>query len=287
MKFDVVSFGSAIWDVFLSVDKVEWGSKNEIKALVMGSGGGSTNTAVGMARLGLKTAVVGRCGQDEFGRRIGDELEREKVSLRFLVECRGEATDYSTILVEANGRSTPLIYRGPTRLEEKLINWSGLKKTSWFCLSSLEGNLGLLAKILFFARQNRIKVAINPGARELAHASQLLDLIKGVEVLIVNEEESRQLKSQNEGIFVITKGARGAELYQTGEHLFEPAARKVTMIDATGAGDAFTAGFLVGLINGSDPRRALRLGLANGASVVTQVGAKTGLLRENEIEKWI
>lgn len=277
MKFDVISFGSAIWDVFLSVHKIAWGSKNEVTNLLMSSGGGGTNTAVGMARLGLKTAVVARCGQDEFGRRIRTELEKEKVSVRFLVEYRGEVTDYSTIIVEPNGRSTPLVYRGPTRLEEKLINWQGLK-ASWFCLSSLEGNLELLAKILFFARQHDIKVAINPGARELTQASQFLDLVKEVEVLIVNEEESRRLPSQNQGIFVITKGANGAELYQNNQHLVEPVAKKVTMLDATGAGDAFTAGFLASLIKGQDTRRAIQFGLANGASVVTHIGAKTGLL---------
>jgi sugar/nucleoside kinase (ribokinase family) len=285
MRFDVISFGSATWDVFVNIPKIEWGSKNEVASLTMSSGGGGTNTGVGLSRLGLKTAVVARCGQDYFGQSLRQELKQEKVSDQFLIECAGEATDYSTILVEPNGRSTPLVYRGPTRLEEKLINWPSLK-TAWFCLSSLEGNLDLLAKILFFARQNQIKVAINPGSRELAQAGQLLDLIKEVEVLIVNEEESQQLKSQNKGLFVITKGNRGAELYQASEHLIEPAF-KVRMIDATGAGDAFTAGFLAGLIKGLPSRQALRWGLANGASVVSRIGAKKGLLRQDEINNWI
>jgi sugar/nucleoside kinase (ribokinase family) len=285
MRFDVVSFGSATWDVFLAINQIEWGSKNEVASLTMSSGGGGTNTGVGLSRLELKTAVVTRCGQDYFGQSLRQELKQEKVSDQFLIECSGEATDYSTILVESNGRSTPLIYRGQTRLEEKLINWPSLK-ASWFCLSSLEGNLDLLAKILFFARQNQIKVAINPGVRELAQTDQLLDLIKAVEILIVNEEESRLLKSQNQGIFVITKGDRGAELYQSSEHLVEPAF-KVKMLDATGAGDAFTAGFIAGLIKGLPSRQALRWGLANGASVVSRIGAKKGLLRQDEINNWI
>ena len=166
MKFDVISFGSAILDVFLTSPDIKviksdqfftgkaiavpYGTKSEVDRLVICSGGGGTNTAVGFSRLGLKAAVVARCGWDFAGKIVRKEIKKEGVDDCFLVQLEGEQTDYSTFLVAPDGNRTILVYRGGTRLEKSVIDFKNLN-SSWFYVSSLEGNLDLLADLVSHA----------------------------------------------------------------------------------------------------------------------------------------
>lgn len=314
--YDIISIGSATLDVFLRVSEgkiletseflmgkalaLPYGAKMEIEERLISSGGGGTNTAVGFARLGLKTAVVARCGWDFGGRLVRRELKKEGVDDSLLVQIEGEETDYSTILVGPDGERTILVYRGKTRLDESLINFSRLK-THWFCISSLEGNLSLLAKLVEFGQKSRIKIAVNPGKKEIAQREEFLKIIKNIEVLIVNQEEAalligvdffdselfRRTALVSQGIVVITRGAEGAYLFDKEDNLLISDGFKVDMVDATGAGDAFNAGFISGLVKGWPLERALKLGIANGAAVVMQMGVKPGLLSQKNYHHWL
>lgn len=316
-KYDVISFGSATLDVFLkspdfllSKSKssfaaqslvIPYGVKSEVSDLVIASGGGGTNTAVGFARLGLKTAVVARCGWDFAGKMVRSEIKKEKVSDEFLAQQEGEKTDYSTILIGPDGNQTILVYRGGTRLEKSLIDFKNLN-SFWFYLASLEGNLDLLEDLISFAQKNHIKVALNPGRDEIEEKKRLLELARKVEVLIVNQEEAGRLTDLSlevgkvlprlsqvlpQTIVVITKGEKGAEVKIPSKDKIKISAFKVKMVDQTGAGDGFGAGFVGGLAKGLPIEKALKLGAANGASVVTKIGAKEGLIREQEVDYWL
>ncbi|MGB9911631.1 MAG: carbohydrate kinase family protein [Microgenomates group bacterium] len=314
--YDVISIGSATFDVFLKVPEgkileteeflvgkalgLPYGSKIEIKERLLASGGGGTNTAVGFARLGLKTAVVARCGWDFGGKLVRQELKKEGVDDSLLVQIEGDDTDYSTILIGPDGERTILVYRGKTRLDESLIDFSRLK-SRWFCISGLEGNLKLLKKLVDWAKRNKIKVAVNPGRKEIDQREELLEIIKDIEVLIVNQEEAARLTNSfffdldlfsktallSSGIVVITRGAEGAYLFDKNDNLLIADGFKVEMVDATGAGDAFNAGFIGGLAKGWSLEKALKLGIANGAAVVMQMGVKPGLLSEKNYHNWL
>jgi ribokinase len=316
MKYDVISFGSATLDVFLKSPDIQvedskkvptgraifapYGAKCEVSEFVMSSGGGGTNTAVGFSRLGLKAAVAARCGWDPSGRVIRQELKKEKVSDEFLAQTEGESTDYSTILIGPDGDRTIFVYRGGTRLEKSLINFRKLN-AFWFYLSSLEGNIKLVGDLVSFAKKNYIKVAINPGRRELEQREALLPILNKVDVLIVNQEEAaglvktsffdpklfRRMALVSNGIVVVTRGRKGAYLFDEKDNLLKADGFKVEMVDATGAGDGFGAGFVGGLVKELELEEALKLGISNGASVVTQVGAKTGLLRWETAHNWL
>lgn len=316
MTFDVTSIGSAVLDVFikspdlkiLKTDAVftgtaiiaPYGAKTEVEQLVITSGGGGTNTAVGFARLGLKASVLARCGWDFAGKLIREDLKKEKVDDSLLIQLEGEDTDYSTILVGPDGGRTILVYRGGTRLEEDLIDFSKLA-TKWFYISSLEGNILLLKKLVNFAKKNKIKVALNPGRREIDKKERLLPILKDVDVLIVNREEAGKLTgismvehdvfpkmcTFSPGIVVITEGKRGAHVCVTKKGRLVIDGFKVKVVEATGAGDGFGCGFVAGLIKGWKLEEALKLGIANGAAAVTEIGAKKGLLREKEVDEWM
>jgi ribokinase len=316
MNFDVISIGSATVDVFiksgelklLKTDQVftgqaliaPYGAKCEVDHLVVQSGGGGTNTAVGFSRLGLRAAVLARCGRDFASKIILEELKKEKVSDSFLVQVKEDQTDYSTVLIGPDGGRTILVYRGGTRIEESLIKWQKLA-AKWFYVSSIEGNLGLLEKLTRFGRQKGIKIAVNPGRKELVQKKELIPILNKVDVVILNREEAARLTGLtlvDEKVFrstclmvkemaVITDGRRGVMLCTREEKMLVSDGFEVEMADSTGAGDGFGCGFIAGLIMGWEVKDALKLGIANGASAVTKIGAKTGLLTKEKAGQWL
>jgi ribokinase len=317
MKYDIITFGSATLDVFLKSLDIKvikskevftgeglilpYGVKSEVSDLVICSGGGGTNTAVGFARLGLKTALVARCGWDFAGKIVRQEIKKEKVFDELLVQLEGEKTDYSTILIGPNGNRTILVWRGGTRLERAVIDFKKLN-SFWFYIASLEGNLELLADLVNFAKENHIQVALNPGKREMEEKEQLLKIAKDVNVFIVNKEEAARLTSLSltQGkVFsqmclllpktqvVVTDGPNGVSVCLPPKGRLIMDGFKVKMVDQTGAGDGFGSGFIGGLVKGWDLEKSLKLGVSNGASVVGKIGAKQGLIKEKEVDFWL
>ena len=317
MKFDTISFGSAVLDVFVTAPDlkviesdqfftgkaiaVPYGTKAEVERLVVCSGGGGTNTAAAFSRLGLKAAVVARCGWDFAGKMVRQEIKKEKVDDSFLVQIENEKTDYSTILVAPDGGRTILVYRGGTRLEKSMIDFEKLN-AFWFYLSSLEGNLDLVKELVEHAKKNHIKIAVNPGKKELKQKEKLLEIAQDFNVLIVNREEAAELLGLtivDEKVFdkiclalpkvmvVVTDGSKGAYVCVPGKGRLIIDGFKMKMVEATGAGDGFGAGLIAGLAKGWPLEKALRLGVSNGSAAVTQFGAKAGLIKEKEIDFWL
>jgi len=289
MPFDVITFGSAIVDIFLWVEEIK-GEKTEVKKRVIASGGGGTNTAVSFHRLGLKSAPVSRLGEDFFSRIIVRELKKENIPLDFLVRKK-EETDCSVILVGPKGKRTIFVYRGETRLEIDDIHWRKLQ-ARWFYLTSLEGNLDLAERLILFARKNEIRIAWNPGRRELAERKRVMKLANLTTVFNLNREEMEFLLAKRVGgddfwekaagikgkFKIVTDGRNGAYLLSGPKRYFLPASKMVP-VDETGAGDAFGSGFVAGLIKGMNPKGAFDLAMRNAASVVQKIGAKKGLLK--------
>ncbi|MBN1263672.1 MAG: carbohydrate kinase family protein [Candidatus Pacebacteria bacterium] len=316
MRFDVISIGSATLDVFLESKELKllktpkvftgraliapYGAKSEVSRLLIQSGGGGTNTAVGFSRLGLRAGVLARCGRDLAGQIVRTQLRQEGVSRNLLIQVKGDETDYSTILQGPDGGRSILVYRGGTRLEIDLIDFSKLK-ASWFYISSLEGNLAFLKKVLDHAGRYGIQTAINPGRKELAQRKELIPLLNRAEVVIINQEEAARLTGLEmtdkrllpktcalvKEVGVVTQAQKGAQLFTRDDQWLTTPAFKIKAKDTTGAGDGFGVGFVAGLMMGWPLSKALKLGVANGASVVTKMGAKTGLLTLREAQKWI
>jgi ribokinase len=294
--FDIISIGSAVLDGLLKssqfpLNKNHIGGKIEVEEMLLVSGGGGTNTAAGFSRLGLKTACVARFGDDLFGHYLLEDLEKETFDKKYLIPRKGDNTDYSTILVNPDGSRTILVYRGKTRIEETTFPWESLSETKWLYIASIEGNVDLLVKVIDQAKEKGVLVALNPGSRELKDKEKLQNLFPKIEALILNREEAEMFGTEgiiNSGtkIVVVTNGKQGAKLYSRELKLFaesfsEPA------LDETGAGDAFSSGFVSGIVKGFSLEKALKLGMSNGHSDVLKLGGKAGLLYENEIDLWM
>lgn len=314
-RFDVISIGSATFDVFLKSKDFKiiktsrfatgiaicqsYGSKIEVEEMVLSTGGGGTNTAVGFSRLGLKTAVVARCGDDVFGSLVIEDLKKEGVDTSFVIHHKDEATDYASILLGRDGGRTIFVYRGETRLEIRSIPFEKLD-AKWIYLASLEGNLKIVEKIIKM-KKNFQGIAFNPGLRELKQKWVLRKFFHAIDVLIWNKEEAeeflgkkleerkfwREVNRLGPKIIAITDGRNGAYLFNNNKYFLSPAFNSADPKDETGAGDAFGSGFVAGLIKGWSIEKSFSLGLANGASAVREIGAKTALLKSSEIDKWL
>ena len=308
----ILTFGAATQDVFLMgkalharrdvrtrdfVEQFPLGAKVNVEKVHYDTGGGATNAAVTFARQGLQVGFVGKIGHDPAGAEVMRVLRREGVATDRVITDGKLGTGYSTILLNASGERTVLIYRGASHdLQAKEIAIRTLE-ADWFYITSLAGNLDLLGKLLKHANNHGIQVAIDPGEAELAQTKKLRALLPLVTVLKANAEELRVLFGGDdlretvvraEGVcpYVVgTNGpagsyaAAGGKLYQAGQY------QKVKVVDRLGAGDAFGSGFVAALAKGLAIEDALSLASANASGVVAQIGAKTGILRTGRVKR--
>jgi ribokinase len=287
------------------------GSKIDIDDIKFTSGGGGTNTAVTFAKQGFRTAFCGMVGEDDSGREIIRELKFSKVDVGLVLKTKEKATNHSVIIsnIGENDR-TILAYRGAAGLMGKNnIPWKKLK-TKWIYLAPLsglllaspepagEGGCTLFEELVNFAYAHKIKVAVNPGNAQLSLPSEdLARILKKIDILILNQEEASfltKISFHNEieifqkidkmcpGIAVMTKGGDGV-VVSDGKYLYaaKPNSQR-RIIDTTGAGDSFAAGFLSDYIKyNGDIEKGIQLGLANSEANLLEVGSKTGLLDKN------
>lgn len=302
--YDVISIGAATVDIFVKSNaviddgkfqKFAASSKNEIDSSLICSGGGATNSSVTFSRLGLNCDPISLLGSDHLSNYVVDDLKKDKIKTYFLVKSKNESTDFSVIFIDQVGGRSIFTNRGNTSLTVDSIPWSKIK-TKWFYITSLEGNLDLLEMIIGFASENNIKIAINPGNREIGKPRRLLSLLKHCDFLLLNKTESENLsgfstKSDNLWDFyqklvplvAITDGRDGAHILTPEEHLFSPVLN-IKPVDETGAGDAFGSASLSALILGHNLQTSLEWGIKNSASVVAQMGAKPGILTISQIK---
>jgi|WetSurMetagenome_2_1015567.scaffolds.fasta_scaffold76706_2 ribokinase len=277
------------------------GGKIEADDGILASGGGGTNVAVGLHRLGEAVKMISRVGDDDLSEMLIKQLEKENVDLTMLQKTKGK-TGLSAVLVAADGSRSIVTYRGESgEIEKDEIDWEGLAKADWIQISSLGGEMELLEDLVAFALDRGIKVGLNPGKKELQQKERILKLLPKLDLFNVNRMEAAEFWSgefDNEKELIkkfaetgcrqvaVTDGKRGASICEKGRWIKMEAFPNKS-IDDTGAGDAFVSGAVAGLLQNRSIEEVLKMGLANGGSVVTELGAKTGLLYKNEMEKWL
>jgi len=303
--YDIITIGSGTVDAFIDTEnklftgkkkmKIPFGSKILIENMHFDSGGGGTNTAVAFSRLGFKTAWIGSIGESHNSQRIIEQMRKEKVDTRFVKRKRGR-TGFSVILDAAGHERTILAFKGSN--DNLLLNDVPFRKlkTKWMYLSSMMGvSYRTIEKVAAYATNHGIQVGFNCSSY-LARKGKgyLKNLIQHVDVLILNKEEAgiiihrknirdllKRLKNMGPSIVVITDGKRGAYAYDGVYcHFIQP--RKIPVVESTGAGDAFAAGFIAGLMKKGSIDYGLQLGLKEAESVITHHGAKNKLLTQRE-----
>jgi sugar/nucleoside kinase (ribokinase family) len=210
----------------------------------------------------------------------------------------GEKTGVSVILVSGEGGRSIVTYRGASRmLTRKDVAWDRLK-TKWLHISSLGGRLALLEELLGWAVRNKVKVALNPGGKEIRQNKRLSKCLQKVEVLLLNREEAAKLTGNDFAdekvyksklaipgpkISVVTAGKSGGKVCFEDKCLFYSTS-KVKPVSNVGAGDAFGSGFVAALIYGKKIEEAIVWGKKNAEAVVRSLSSKAGLLSLAEIQ---
>ncbi|NLA42830.1 carbohydrate kinase family protein [Candidatus Saccharibacteria bacterium] len=306
----ILSIGAAIQDVFLSNSdefapvcanpddcflKLELGSKADVNNIHFSTGGGATNAAVTFARQGLPSIFMGTVGHDPAGDAVLAHLDQEGVDTSLVSYSESLKTGYSVLLLAPNGERTILTYRGAsTHYNTRNFQLSGVK-ADWLYVSSMAGNMKTLNSIFNQTRQLGVKICFNPGKGELRNTQKLKALLEDVDILLLNKEEAAMLVSNGSSedmarhllrfvpTVIISDGTNGV-LATDGKTIVEAGLyEEVDAVDRTGAGDAFGSGFLSQWAIGKSLRDSVIFASANSTSVVTKIGAKTGILYKGAI----
>lgn len=311
-SFDVITIGNGTRDIFLQSrdfpvmrDKqrpkledfcVPLGAKVEVDRVVVATGGGATNAAATFGNFGFRTAFLGKLGMDDDAHAILRDLVSRRVDTSFIRRASNMITPLSVIISVPNHGRTVLTFRGSERtLQQKDLPLQSIQ-SRWLYLTSLAGNMPLLAWVIRTAQNRHMPIACNPGSDELHHRMKVLPLLAHCALVVLNYEEALQLLGERDvplhvaatrlgrrlrTMVLITDGPRGAVAF-VGSTLYRVAAHRLRHIQEwTGAGDAFGSGFLTGLLTTSgDIVQALQYATANAESVIQHIGAKTGLLKK-------
>jgi sugar/nucleoside kinase (ribokinase family) len=251
--------------------KEVFGSEEEMRSLLeqverfgtlkSRSGGGSAaNTIIALAHMGFPTEFIGKVGEDKEGDFILESMKSvHTASIR-----RGNRSGICLVVLDRH-QDRFLFVRGNTNntLTAEEINFDALKNISWVHLTSFIGDPPFEAqKILLNRLDSSVKVSMDPGE---IYAKQGLDkihpLIKRCHILFLTEREVRMLTQQElhtsikslmkagPSVLICKRGSQGSYVF-TKDRDFEVPADQVEVIDNTGAGDVYNAGFLAGLFLG-------------------------------------
>ena len=277
----------------------EYGAKYRINDRYEASGGCAANASQGLARLGLDAFCYCRIGEDADGKWVVETLKKENVNTDLIQHDHDFRTDLSCILVNEKEGDRTIFYNRDAN-EKLIVNAEDLN-ADWIFVSALNGNWGgNLDTILQAARERGIKVAFNPGQENIKdNLGKIKEVIAQTEVLFVNRDEATEIVNKNSDgikmlfhnllglgakVVVITDGKDGAYV-SDGEKIIFAEAQVKKAVDTTGAGDAFSSGFLAAYVKGKSLEECLKWGTANGGNAVNFYGGVEGLLRENEIEE--
>lgn len=265
-------------------------------------GGKGANQAVAAARLGANVSMVGRVGEDDFGRRLRENLRREGVSTEHVRTEAGASTGVALIQVEDSGQNTIVVVPGTNgRVSRQDVDEArAVIHTAQALIAQLEIPLPTVRHALEVAQAAGVLTVLNPAPAEpltpefLALADLVVpneteaSLLTGIPVQDWESAEHAAAALHRMGArrVVITLGAGGALWSQEGQVERIPA-YAVQALDATAAGDAFVGALTVACAARWDMRTALREASAAGALAATRPGAQPSLPTRHELAAFL
>ena len=315
-QLELLSIGDVSMDVFLEPSESEtvceintrdclicfsYGDKIPVKSIHYSVGGNSANNAVGASRLGVRAGIVTTLGGDTTGKQIIERLSEENVDLTFAIQQPAASSNFSTV-INYSGERTIFTYKAPRSYEFPVK----MPAAPWIYLTSMGDSFEpfYLHFLEWYKKQSGVKVAFNPGSRQIRADQKMLRPMLGIaHVVYVNRQEAEiitgfkhsqgrekellaSLHKLGPTICIVTDGSNGSFVYNGAKYI-KAGILPLDSFERTGAGDAFGSGCISALIKGKSLEEALMWGTVNSASVIGYVGAQKGLLRLDEIETWL
>ena len=273
------------------VDEIEF--KNLLSTLKIEnsiSGGSVANSIVGLSQLGNKVGFIGKINDDDLGQKYEDGLKKENVDYFYSKKKENLPTGTCLILITPDSERTMCTFLGTSgKINEKDVDVNSLKKSD---ITFLEGYLwdeGEPKSAFTKAIQNSNKVAMSLSDLFCVerHKQHFLDLVKNkLDITFANEQEILTLidaKTFDEVIsfskkigklIVITRGEKGSIAIFKDEIVECDSKKGLDIIDLTGAGDLFAAGYLHGYINGQTTKDSLQKGTEMSSKIIQKIGAR-------------
>ena len=305
----IIGIGNAIVDVickvndnFLTNNKLTKSTmklvdESEFKKLLSNlkieetvSGGSVANTIVGLSQLGDKVGFIGKVSNDELGGKYEEGLKKENVEYFYSKKKEILPTGTCLILITPDSERTMCTFLGTAgKINENDINTNAVKNSEILFLEGYLWDEGEPKKAFDKAMQNSNKVAMSLSDLFCVerHKPHFLDLVKNkLDITFANEQEimslintksfdevikfSKQLKK----LIIITRGEKGATAIQGNEVVECGIQKNLKIVDLTGAGDLFAAGFLHGHVNNLSLKESLNKGTEMSSKIIQKIGAR-------------
>lgn len=309
-----LSIGGATFDLFMKVGDTSvraegseriivlpLGEKIRVEDIIGACGGGANNTSIGLSRLGCSASFCGVLGGDQWGEMIRLNLEKEGVETCHIAIIENEHSSFSLILSAPDGERTILTHKSMDRhFHDVTFDRQAAHDADAVYLNHIHQKTSVIEDDIIAAlAAGGTHLTWNPGGGHIEaglkhEGNRLLTAVTGL--LLLNKEEAltftragtvtealRAIIEAGARVVCITDGPRGA-VATDGESLYSCPGLPCTVVDSTGAGDAFGTGMTWALLNRKDLPTALKAGTINAASVVGSIGAQKGLLTESQIQ---
>ncbi|MDI6888543.1 MAG: carbohydrate kinase family protein [Methanocellales archaeon] len=291
---DVAGLGALNYDRLYAVERIAKPGEEVGVIDVKGCPGGSAaNTIVGLARLGLSTGFIGIVGDDVEGGIIMDDFAVEGVDVSRIRRAKG-SSGVALGLVDKHGERALYIHPGVNDvlcIDEGDVDYANnahlIHMSSFVSAEQLEMQKRL-------SKETKAKVSFAPGMLCFKFKFDVLKPIIGsCHVVFLNEEEihsltdaghkkgSKILLDAGAEVVVVTLGKKGCYIANEDAYVAPP---KTEVLDTTGAGDAFAAGFLYGLLKGESMKRCGELGNIVASMCIGKYGAREGLPYEKDLD---
>jgi len=301
--FDVLVAGEINPDLILSGDVTpEFGQVEQlVDSATLAIGSSSAIFACGAARLGLKVAYIGVCGDDLFGRFMLQELDSRGIDVSNVMIPPGAHTGLSVILDRLDGRAI-LTYPGligalkAGDVPDNLLSQARhLHVASYFLQTALQPGL---PELFTRAHSSGLTTSLDTNWDPSGQWQGLDELLQLTDVFLPNENEalaltkSSSLESalsilgQQRPLVVVKRGGQGAHAFRDGTTAYAPAL-PVQVVDTIGAGDSFDAGFIYGWLNGWSMEKSLDMAVACGSLSTRGAGGVSAQPTLDEVLKYV
>ncbi|MFH1711758.1 MAG: PfkB family carbohydrate kinase [Patescibacteria group bacterium] len=310
--YDIVTIGDIKLDTFIVVPEAsvmcelkmpscklcfDYGKKIPVEVVKSQIAGSAPNVAIGIAKMGKNSAIYSIMGENGNKALAIDFLTRNGVDARCIKTEKNREDSFAAV-INYKGEATQLVSLG--KVEYRVPKTC--PKTEWLHVSELgSGYEKMYRDVIKMVKLRGTKISLNPSVVQIQERKkELIELLKYTSVLFLNFSEAKmllrteekieihymlaQLKSLGPKYVVVTAGSNGAYAFDGQQIDFVPVF-PAKRIEATGAGDAFSTGFLGAIMHGKKHAEAVKWGSVNAASVIEHVGPTDGLLSHNQIIK--